>query len=380
MDFILETLKRHTWKLAVGGSAAVLLAGVNLVDGKTTWWAPLVAFAGLVIVLFLSTNAGVVIKIALVVLLVMALVSVAVMSSSFGTGVGGVLWGVSILALAFACLSYSYLLVPFRSRWNALGVGVCADFAVSLAVSALGVSNMLWVSAAGWAAGAALFYMMIRPRSRKRAYEGMPVNYMGEREWRLIANNISAENEVGLECDYRVDVIDRSRNKGGVLAWSSHLFYIHPVSVNTPFGVGGKKLWKGRETVSYGGRDITPWVERLMVDVVRPASAGLPAVLVVLDMNRRAAREPRTLTIPLADSRRRMPVLVIPASKLDLERGAVNLVAAMEDMVGSALPVLTSRQVKRLSALHGEGAEEEDEDGEETRVTGATTSEEGDPE
>ena len=118
MDFILETLKRHTWKLAVGGSAAVLLAGVNLVDGKTTWWAPLVAFAGLVIVLFLSTNAGVVIKSALVTLLVMALVSVAVMSSSFGTGAGGVLWGVSILALAFVQLPPRAVPVPVERPWR----------------------------------------------------------------------------------------------------------------------------------------------------------------------------------------------------------------------------------------------------------------------
>ena len=69
-------------------------------------------------------------------------------------------------------------------------MALVADYAVTIAVAFGAGWSLTGSSLVGLAAGVAVFGFLFRPRSAKRAYEGMDVNYMGERELAAIVGNV----------------------------------------------------------------------------------------------------------------------------------------------------------------------------------------------
>lgn len=348
---IVDTVRRHALLLALLLSTGVLLSGGAALSGGGLWWVPALITVGLVLGFVLHANAPVVLKSAAVLVLLFVLSASASMTAAYGAGLGGVVWSCSLLLLASVCLTYSYCTFALRSRWAALAVALVADYAVTIAV-AFGAGWSLTGSAlVGLAAGVAVFGFLFRPRSTKRAYEGMDVNYMGERELAAIVGNVELAGGSAV-----AHVTDRARNKGGVVAYSERAFYLYPVRVDDGFAIGGRRLGGKGERVSYRGRDITGFVERVLVDNVRHVDKSAPIALVLLDLNRRVSRKPMVFSVNRPDSRHVLPVFYVPASGSDLRSGKVDLLALLEDeAAGAGVPVLSERDRRVLDRLGCEG-------------------------
>ena len=131
---------------------------------------------------------------------------------------------------------------------------------------------------------------------------------------------------------------------------------MYPVRVDDGFAIGGRRMGGKGERVSYRGRDITGFVERVLVDNVRHVDKSAPIVLVLLDLNRRASRKPMVFSVNRPDSRRALPVFSVPASGSDLRSGKVDLLALLEDeAAGAGVPVLSERDRRVLDRLGCEG-------------------------
>ena len=104
--------------------------------------------------------------------------------------------------------------------------------------------------------------------------------------------------------------------------------------------------------MSYRGRDITGFVERVLVDNVRHVDKSAPIALALLDLNRRASRKPMVFSVNRPDSRRVLSVFYVPASVSDLRSGKVDLLALLEDeAAGAGVPVLSERDRRVLDRL-----------------------------
>lgn len=344
---IVGTVRRHALALALVVSAGVLLSGGAALSGSALWWVPALLAAGLALGFVLQANVPVVFKSAAVLVLLLVLSASASMTAVYGAGLGGVVWSCSLLLLASSCLTYSYLVFASRSRWGALAVALVVDYAATLLVAGFSGWSLTGSSLVGLVAGFSVFALLFRPRSAKRAYEGMDVNYMGERELAAIVGNVEAAGGSAV-----AHVTNKARNKGGVVAYRDYGFYVYPVSINDRFAIGGRRMGSKGERVSYQGRDISGFVERVLVDNVRRVDKSAPLVLVLLDLNRRGSRKPMLFSVNRPDSRRVLPVFSVPVSASDLRSGKVDLLRVLEDAAKrEGLPALSDRDRQILDGL-----------------------------
>lgn len=106
------------------------------------------------------------------------------------------------------------------------------------------------------------------------------------------------------------------------------------------------------ERVSYQGRDISGFVERVLVDNVRRVDKSAPIALALLDLNRRGSRKPMLFSVNRPDSRRVLPVFSVPVSASDLRSGKVNLLQLLEEAAKrEGLPALSNHDRKILDGL-----------------------------
>lgn len=344
---IAGTVRRHALSLALVVSTGVLLSGGAALSGSALWWVPALLAAGLALGFVLQANAPVVFKSAAVLVLLLVLSASASMTAVYGAGLGGVLWSCSLLLLASSCLTYSYVVFASRSRWGLLAVALVVDYAVTLLVAGFSGWSLTGSSLVGLVAGFGVFALLFRPRSAKRAYEGMDVNYMGERELAAIVGNVEAAGGSAV-----AHVTNKARNKGGVVAYRDYGFYVYPVSINDRFAIGGRHMGAKGERVSYQGRNIDVFVERVLVDNVRRVDKSANIILVLLDLNRRGSRKKMLFSVSRPDSRRALPVFSIPASTSDLRSSKVDLLQVLEDEAQTGgLPALTKRDRQILDGL-----------------------------
>lgn len=328
----------------------ILVSGISVIDNPSRWWVPVLSLIALMTTVFMFMNFRVVIKGAVAIVMTAMLSSFAFTGGSLADpyGLGGVIWMGLVWALLFACLAWSYARQSGRSRWAVVMVTQMTSFLVSYSLVLSSVSVAI-SSTIGAVVGLVMFIIVysVMGRNHFRA-KNVPSNFMDDK---LAVTLVDSADFIG----WNSALIPEKDGKGSVLVWNEDSAYmIHPVLMSSPFGTIGRKS----QRLSYNRKSITPWLNHLVYNKVPVwRSRGADITVVLLDLNRRNGDKIRVISQPVPDSKKVIPVVVAPVSRVRKPSKIAAILQDVDKMLAESKRILSYSQLKALSGIGDTGEE-----------------------
>ena len=263
-------------------------------------------------------------------------------------GLGGVIWMGLVWALLFACLAWSYARQSGRSRWAVVMVTQMTSFLVSYSLVLSSVSVAI-SSVIGAVVGLLMFVIVysVMGRNHFRA-KNVPSNSMDDK---LAGTLVDSADFIG----WNSALMPEKDDKGSVLVWNEdHAYMIHPVLMSSPFGTIGRKS----QRLSYNRKSITPWLNHLVYNKVPVwRSRGADITVILLDLNRRNGDKIRVISQPVPDSKKVIPVVVAPVSRVRKPNKIAAILQDVDKMLADSKRILSYSQLKALSGIGNTGEE-----------------------
>ena len=328
----------------------ILVSGISVIDNPSRWWVPVLSLIALMTTVFMFMNFRVVIKGTVAVVMTAMLSSFAFTGGSLTDpyGLGGVIWMGLVWALLFACLAWSYARQSGRSRWAVVMVTQMTSFLVSYSL-VLSSFSVAISSAIGAVVGLLMFIVVysVMGRNHFRA-KNVPSNSMDDK---LAATLVDSADFIG----WNSALMPEKDDKGSVLVWNEdHAYMIHPVLMSSPFGTIGRKS----QRLSYNRKSITPWLNHLVYNKVPVwRSRGADITVILLDLNRRNGDKIRVISQPVPDSKKVIPVVVAPVSRVRKPNKIAAILQDVDKMLADSKRILSYSQLKALSGIGNTGEE-----------------------
>ena len=345
----------------------ILVSGISVIDNPSRWWVPVLSLITLMTTVFMFMNFRVVIKGTVAIVMTAMLSSFAFTGGSLADpyGLGGVIWMGLVWALLFACLAWSYARQSGRSRWAVVMVTQMTSFLVSYSLVLSSVSVAI-SSVIGAVVGLVMFIIVysVMGRNHFRA-KNVPVNSMDDK---LAATLTNSADFIG----WNSALMSEKDDKGSVLVWNEdNAYMIHPVLMSSPFGTIGRKS----QRLSYNRKGITPWLNHLVYNKVPVwRSRGADITVILLDLNRRNGDKIRVISQPVPDSKKVIPVVIAPVSRVRKPNKIAAILQDVDRMLADSKRILSYSQLKALSGIGDTGEEKtEDTDGPDLESTDVDT-------
>ena len=327
----------------------ILVSGISVIDNPSRWWVPVLSLVALMTTVFMFMNFRVVIKGTVSVVMTAMLSSFAFTGGSLSDpyGLGGVIWMGLVWALLFACLAWSYARQSGRSRWAVVMVTQMTSFLVSYSLVLSSVSVAI-SSVIGAVVGLLMFVIVYSVMGRNHfRSKNVPVNSMDDK----LAATMDSADFIG----WNSALMPEKDDKGSVLVWNEdHAYMIHPVLMSSPFGTIGRKS----QRLSYNSKSITPWLNHLVYNKVPVwRSRGADITVVLLDLNRRNGDKIRVISQPVPDSKKVIPVIVAPVSRVRKPSKIAIILQDVDRMLAESKIILSYSQLKALSGIGDTGEE-----------------------
>ena len=344
----------------------ILVSGISVIDNPSRWWVPVLSLVALMTTVFMFMNFRVVIKGTVAVVMTAMLSSFAFTGGSLADpyGLGGVIWMGLVWALLFACLAWSYARQSGRSRWAVVMVTQMTSFLVSYSLVLSSVSVAI-SSVIGAVVGLLMFVIVysVMGRNHFRA-KNVPSNSMDDK---LATTLVDSADFIG----WNSALMPEKDDKGSVLVWNEdHAYMIHPVLMSSPFGTIGRKS----QRLSYNRKSITPWLNHLVYNKVPVwRSRGADITVILLDLNRRNGDKIRVISQPVPDSKKVIPVVVAPVSRVRKPNKIAAILQNVDKMLADSKRILSYSQLKALSGIGDTGEEAEGTDSTDLESTDVDT-------
>lgn len=328
----------------------ILVSGISVIDNPSRWWVPVLSLVALMTTVFMFMNFRVVIKGTVSVVMTAMLSSFAFTGGSLADPyeLGGVIWMGLVWALLFACLAWSYARQSGRSRWAVVMVTQMTSFLVSYSLVLSSVSVAI-SSVIGAVVGLLMFVIVysVMGRNHFRA-KNVPSNSMDDK---LAGTLVDSADFIG----WNSALMPEKDDKGSVLVWNEdHAYMIHPVLMSSPFGTIGRKS----QRLSYNRKSITPWLNHLVYNKVPVwRSRGADITVILLDLNRRNGDKIRVISQPVPDSKKVIPVVVAPVSRVRKPNKIAAILQDVDKMLADSKRILSYSQLKALSGIGNTGEE-----------------------
>lgn len=323
-------------KLVTAGVTGTILAtGWVQVFTDGPWYVPVVTVLVLCLLAWLAQNVRRGFKMALALLVLAMTVSLNYMMALYVTGnpLTAVLWFFAPV-IGFAVSMVIATVFPRqRSAWTATIVGTLTGWLASYIAFMLTVNTSIsaMVSFLGTLAGFALAYFIKSGFSVKDS----PTIATSEDVTEALLHEANARNWF---------LADQTATKGRYMVWNDRLYHLVPVMLDTEFqSLGTKKKVIGHKHVSANA-----WFNWLLN---RTASFTAPGMVVLLDLRNTNGTKARTIFVPQVDSKREIPVGVLPARALTGKMLSTSTVLAdLEKSFSKWAPELTGKQKAKLVA------------------------------
>lgn len=344
VESFLDTLRQNGGMFTIFAVALICISGITLVENPANWWISAASVSAFFVVVFLYMNARVFIKIGIASITTVLLSSFAFKVGSYAdpNGTGGLVWMCAVLFLFFGCLAYSYLVSSGRSRWGTL-IGTQFMAFSATYITSVAFENVLLGTAIGLALGFASFVAIYKLSGASRfSKAGMPVNTLTEDF--INATSIAADENA---MDSFI-IKGRKPETGSVVVWREKAFLLHPVVMDRAFTAIGRKADK----LGYNRKGINPWLINVSFQETPVwKSRGANIMTVLVDLKNSNGREPRVIGVALPDTKRKLPVGVLPG-KIFESKDPEKLQKAfeiLEDEFGDFAKPITEKQKAALS-------------------------------
>lgn len=341
----------------------IVVMGITLVENPSRWYIP----AGLVVVFFLAlfvfANARVFVKATATSALLLFVSAAGYQSGNLfdPNGAGGILWFAAVLVPFFINLSYSYAKIHGRSRWGALSFSMIGSFLLGYAVfiSSLSMNaGIITTAVSGIVFFVALYRFTRKSRYRQR---NMPLN--------ITTDEITERlEEDAKKSKYTIrPLVDGEKHDGHYLIFKDRAYLLVPVVMDQPFSVIGNRRKIG---LGYKARNINPWlIDQIFNRTPFWRSKGSDIMTVLLDVKNANGDKAKTLGVDLPDSKKFVPVGIMPASKLIGNHRSKKLIESIDETFKDHVQDLSPRQYKALRTVGISGTQEleSDEDAESRR-------------
>lgn len=347
---LLDTVQSNGTLLTGIACFLILFTGMTLVNNPSQWWIAVIAVLGFGAVIFLFTNARVIIKVAIVVIILSFTVTE---SFQYGSildqfGAGGLVWMSVTLFTFFSLMAYSYATSSGASRWSSLAVATIIGY---ISTFSLGVAGFdVKISAIFGMLAAAITFIFLYKFTRKTrfSYEKMPTNLLLEKDSERI---LEAVELMGWEAA----IIEGSgEGEGGIVVWKDYAYFLYPVKMNSPFSEIGKKKTK----LGYEGKDLNPWlISVAFKEAPLWKSAGANITVALLDLDNMNGKADRVIGVGLPDTKKKIPVGVFPSNVIQTKTSkTVENISKLIDRIDVELSpystLLTDKQKIALSRIN----------------------------
>ena len=302
-------LRQNGLILTILASATIIITGIAIVEDPSRWWVFLLGMLAVGAGVLLLINARTVVK-------AIVAVGLTLVESAYGfrlgatgdaTGVGGTFWMMSTIALLFAMLSVSYIVPSIASRWNVITVMLIVHFMLVFSIG-IATLNMVLSSIVSFFLCVILFVLL---------YRFAPKNLYKDEKMPIVQWDGETLNELyneALQLGYGAQKIEK-KHGSGLLVWNeSYCFLLIPIVMSQSFGIGGGFKKSG---LVYQGKNITPWLFRLVAYFTPTRrTRGANIMTVLLDTRGANGKDAKTIGVSLPDSKRKIPVGMLPAKDL----------------------------------------------------------------
>lgn len=313
-DSIIEMIRDNGRLFTIFSIAIIVVSGIAIVENRDNWWILVIGVISVFAIFFLYMNARVFIKITVVALINLFLSTTAFQVGSFAdqTGTGGLVWMSSTFFTFFTSLAISYGLTSAKSRWGTLGVSTILGFIVTyvLGVGGLNVSLSALIGSLLSIVSFVIFYKM--GNKNKYLISEMPTNLLTEEleEKVLKVFTDNGWNATSLK--------DPEEDSGTILIWEDRGYVLYPVFLDEAFS----SIETKRTTMlGYKENNVNPWLLNLVftkLPIWKSRNANLN--LILLDMNNNNGKIARVIGVNVPDTKRKIPVAIIPAKSLLLDK------------------------------------------------------------
>jgi len=338
-----QELMRKNGRLLTGFAVAlIIVTGITIIDNLSNWFYAPLAIIMFFLVSFLFLNAKVFIKASVAILLTLTLGGYAFKFGSLidTTSVGGILWMTSLFALFFLNLTFSFLWPSSKSRWGLVTLTSTLSFLTTLVFSSLSLpltlasisSSLIWL---------AIFLLLYRYGfgARYKLTEMPLVGLPEETSQQLAASAVTQ----GWGSWERV-----VKGRGTIVVWNDSVaFQLSTMELSQAFGNDGKK----NSQLVYQGSPINPWLLELVYRLTPSrGTANADIMLILLDSNNKNGNLPRVIGVEIPDSKKRIPVGILPAKFLLGESKQGKIFEQLLQLFGDYVLGLTPKQVQHLDS------------------------------
>lgn len=344
VESFLDTLRQNGGMFTIFAVALICISGITIVENPANWWISAASVSAFFVLVFLYMNARVFIKIGIASITTILLSSFAFKVGSYAdpNGTGGLVWMCAVLFLFFGCLAYSYLVSSGRSRWGTL-IGTQFIAFSTTYITSVAFENVLLGTAIGLALGFISFFAIYKLSGSSRfSKSGMPVNKLTED---FINSAIIAADENAMDSFV---ITGYKPETGSIVVWREKAFLLHPVVMDKAFSAVGRKADK----LGYNQKSVNPWLINVSFQETPVwKSRGANIMTVLVDLKNANGREPRVIGVALPDTKRKLPVGVLPG-KIFTSKDPEKLQKAfemLEDDFGDFAKPITEKQKAALS-------------------------------
>lgn len=329
--------------------AVIIVAGLGMVNGKTTWWLSAGAVLIIALIVFVFFNARVLVKAAIASLVALFTANFALSGGVFLSPESsvGLVWMTAQLFFFFAVVGVSYLTTGSRSRWT--GASYALIFNLIMTSAFIESMNSNLAIGLGMACGLALFMGYYRAGIWKAGRSSSaPANEISTSIDEALA--LHAERE-GWEIR-KMHKVNRIRKTDTIdyLVWNGqHAYVLHPVRLESKFSISPSR--KSTKLV-HRGMSINPWLLWLInkrIPLWRARNANI--MLVLLDVSNMNGTTPETIGVSLPDTPKKLPVGIFPAKNMLAQRKKIGVLSAIDRKYGVYLRDLTEKQKQAMSEI-----------------------------
>lgn len=351
-----ELLQRNGGLFTVFAVFLIIATGVAIFDRPDRWWWSAVAVAVFAIVAFLFMNARVLVKatVASVLVLIMGSYGFRLGATMDPQGVSGTIWMTSLYSTFFACLAGSFMWPSGKSRWGVVTatsvIGFAGVFLMGASGVPIGISIVL-----GSIFSIALFFLWYKfGKAARYKADAMPTVAISEE---LVNNLYEAAIESGRGAWKR-----SKKNTDSLVFWNEEAaFQLVGIHLDQPFGAGGRK----GEYLSYSSRNINPWLLSLVYRLIPTRKTrNADVMLVLLDFENKNGSKAKVVGVNVPDTRRKIPVGILPAKHLLSTTKHVKLLETVETEFSEFVTELSPKQLEALDSFLPEEEEIEATDAE----------------
>jgi hypothetical protein len=344
VESLLDTLKQNGGMFTIFAVVLITISGITLVENPSNWWITVAALSAFFVTIFLYMNARVFIKVGVASLTTILFSSFAFKIGSYAdpNGTGGLVWMCAVLFLFFACLAFSYLVSSGRSRWGSLiGTQIIAFGATY--ITSVAFENVLLGTLIGLTTGLAHFFVIYKLSGASRfSKKGMPVNSLTED---FISSATIAADENAMDSFV---IAGRKPETGSIVTWGEKAYLLHPVIMDRAFTAVGRKADK----LGYNRKNVNPWLINVSFQETPVwKSRGANIMTVLVDLKNANGNTPRVIGVSLPDTKRKLPVGILPGKMLQTNNPAKLQKAfeILEDEFGDFTKSITEKQKFALS-------------------------------